>query len=251
MLQGYFDDSGSDGQRPPFVLGGYILPADNWAAFSDDWKAECSRPPTIDYFKMFQACDASGEFDLWQYDIRRHKILKLIEVMRKHKLHGLCSYFRWHEWRAFAKRLRGPAKTQPYSVLFFLIIDIVKEYQKDLGIFPQKSQLDFDEQGKSGQFAIEWYGRMCDASQPFYFSEEHLQILEGTPRMLNDKNYLPLQASDMLAWAMRRHLDDPPADPGILAPDFSWVYEELKPDLWAGVGFNQASWDEIRRQVGI
>jgi hypothetical protein len=92
LLQGYFDDSGSDGQRPPFVLAGYILQSEKWAAFSDDWRAECSRSPKINYFKMFEAVEGRGQFESIEYDIRRYKILKLIEVMNRHGAHGLCSY---------------------------------------------------------------------------------------------------------------------------------------------------------------
>ena len=251
MLQGYFDDSGSDQRKEqPFVLAGYILQAEKWAKFSDDWRAECQRPPQIEYFKMFEAADASGEFASVQYDIRRYKILKLIEVIHRHELHGLCAHFKWCEWRDFSRSLRGPAKDQPYASLFFLMIDVVKMYQENLGIFPQKSQLDFDNQGKWGRFAIDWYGRMMDDSQPFCFSREYREILEGTPHQLDDKQYVPLQAADMLAWAIRRKIDDTIiGDPGLVGPDFSWVYEELYPDLWGGLGYCQESWREIRRQL--
>jgi hypothetical protein len=244
MLQGYFDDSGSDGQRPPFVLAGYILPAEKWAAFSDAWNTELAQEPKIRYFKMFEAKEARGEFSSIRYEFRRAKILKLIEVMRKYQLHGVCANFKWDEWRTFSKTLISELKAQPYAPLFFLLIDVVKEYQKDLGLFPHKTQLDFDDQGKWGQFAIEWYGRMWAGVGPYGFSAEHKAMLEGTPRMLSDKEHVPLQAADMLAWAIRKRIDES-AVPG----NFDWVYDELHSDLWGGLGFSSDTWKAIKDQL--
>jgi hypothetical protein len=139
----------------------------------------------------------------------------------------------------------------PYVPLFFQIIETVIEFQKDIGIFPQKIQLDFDDQGKIGLIALDWYARMWSESEPLRFGEDQRMILEGTPRMLNDRDYVPLQAADMLAGAVRIKLDDPRRDPGVLAPDFSWVYEELYPDILGGLTFCQESWDAIFRQLGF
>ena len=241
MLQGYFDDSGSEGRQPLFVLAGYILPAEQWAAFADEWARECSLRPKINYFKLSEAVNGEGEFNLLPYDIRRYKILRLIEVMRKHKLHGVSASLKWAEWIDFSAGLKGPAKDQPYSNLFFLLIDVVREYQKDLGIFPQKTQLDFDQQGKAGQFAIEWYGQMLHPTTPYGFEEEYREILEGTPRMLDDKQYVPLQAADMLAGALRLSMDDVQRDPAVLFSDFRWVYDELHADFWGGIELQQGN----------
>ncbi len=37
MFQAYIDDSGRG--QTPFVLAGYIAPAEKWAEFSDKWQA--------------------------------------------------------------------------------------------------------------------------------------------------------------------------------------------------------------------
>jgi hypothetical protein len=76
-------------------------------------------------------------------------------------------------------------------------------WQKSENLFPPRVQLDFDDQGKAGEFAIEWYGRLMNGEPPLTFSGEHRAILEGTPRMLNDRQYVPLQAADMIAWVVR------------------------------------------------
>lgn len=251
MLQGYFDDSGSEGRQPLFILAGYILPAEQWEAFADDWEHECKQiQPRINYFKLSEAINGERKFDLLPYDVRRYKILRLIEVMRKHKLHGVSASLKWAEWTEFSAGLRGPAKDQPYSNLFFLLIDVVREYQKDLGIFPQKTQLDFDLQGKAGQFAIEWYGKMLHPTTPYGFEEEYREILEGTPRMLDDKQYVPLQAADMLAGALRLSLaGEGKRDPDAFFSDFRWVYDELHADFWGGLSYSKETWDALKLRL--
>jgi hypothetical protein len=62
MLQGYVDDSGSDGQQPPYVLAGFLMPVEKWAQFADDWKFQLDRQPAIEYFKMSEACSRVEQF---------------------------------------------------------------------------------------------------------------------------------------------------------------------------------------------
>jgi hypothetical protein len=208
MLQGYFDDSGSDGTCEPFVLAGYILPSTGWKDFSNDWKTILRRQPSIEYFKMSEAAIGRGEFSRIQLEFRRHKIRSLIELVGRHQLHGVCSCLNWTDWRHFNCALTGPAKDQPFSPLFFLLIDTILAYQKNLVLFPKEIQLDFDQQGSAGNFAIEWYQRMIEGVGPFRFTEQHRQILHGTPRMFDERECVPLQAADMLAWAIRSKLDE-------------------------------------------
>jgi hypothetical protein len=80
---------------------------------------------------------------------------------------------------------------------------------------------------------------------PFAFTDDHRSTLEGTPRMLNDRLYLPLQAADMLAWSIRRKLDDIPD----AFPEFDWVYGELEADLWGGLAYTGATWSKIKADL--
>jgi hypothetical protein len=50
MLQAHIDDSKTDSQL--FVLGGFIAPAEAWAAFTEEWQKELDQPPQIPEFKM-------------------------------------------------------------------------------------------------------------------------------------------------------------------------------------------------------
>lgn len=57
MLQAYIDDSHDTSSA--FVLAGYIAPAENWAAFSDVWRAILDTP--VPFFKMSKAHSGRSE----------------------------------------------------------------------------------------------------------------------------------------------------------------------------------------------
>jgi hypothetical protein len=242
MLQGYFDDSGSDGARPPFVLAGYILPAKRWENFSDEWQDELYREPRIEYFKMREAHSGNEQFS-FSSEFRQYKVRALSALIYKHMLHGLDTWLRWDEFSDFNAGLVGPAKDQPYSPLFFGIIDNVVAYQQDLKMFPSKIQLDFDEQGAAGRFAIQSYGTMLEICEKQGIEMDHKHIVEGTPRMLDDKQYPGLQAADMLAWCIRFQLDNKEWRNS----QWGWLCNDLNRSLWPGCRrFNKEYWDALK-----
>jgi hypothetical protein len=68
------------------------------------------------------------------------------------------------------------------------------------------------------------------------------QILEGTPRMLDDKEHLGLQAADMLAWPLRLR-----NQPQFNESPFAWLYEAIRGTVWPGCyGFGKQNWDARR-----
>jgi hypothetical protein len=242
MLQGYFDDSGSDGTRPPFVLAGFILPAERWETFSDEWQAECFAEPRIEYFKMREANGGNGQFS-FSSEFRKFKVRRLAALIDKHILHGINTWLRWDEFREFDDGLIGPAKHQPYAPLFFGILDNVAAYQIAQGIYPSKIQVDFDNQGTAGVFAIQSYGEMIEVCERQNIELDFRKIMEGTPRMLDDKKYPGLQAADMLAWCIRFQLDNSDWQES----EWAWLCNDLNKTIWKGcMRYGKPNWDEIK-----
>ena len=240
-LQGYFDDSGSEPQSFAFVIAGYILRSEQMEAFADDWLTALHQKPRIEYFKMAEAFGGEGEFSTMQSEFRKAKVRDMLAVIRLHKPRGIASFFNWEHFRRFSAYLPEPLKGQAFAPLFFQLIDNILEWQRAARIFPEKIQLDFDYQGSAGKFAIEWYGRIMENSGPFTFSADHKAILEGTPRMLDDRSYVPLQAADMAAWVVRNG-----GTPGIDIRGWEWLYEECGGTVWQySKGFGENTWDQI------
>jgi hypothetical protein len=228
MLQGFADDSGSDGIRAPFIIAAYILEAEKWTAFSDEWAAELKRDPAIQYFKMAEASEREKQFAGVAPEIVKYKIRQLLNVIAKHDLDGVYTQLDWNDFRTiFQPEVpEGPLK-HPYHTLFPGIIDAIVFYQERKGLFPSKIDLDFDEQGSLGDLALFLY--------PFlkkHLSPQIQEMLGRTPTMLDDKTVMPLQAADLLAWSLRREFD--PEDVG---KEWHWLYEEVKKTVCLGARF--------------
>lgn len=245
MLQGYFDDSGSEPQSFAFVIAGYILPTEKMAAFADDWVIALDKKPKIEYFKMAEAFSGDGQFANIQTEFRKAKVRDLLAVIYKHHPIGITSFLNWEHFKFFSRYLPGPIPNDPYVPLFIQLIDNVLSYQKASGIFPQKIQLDFDDQGKAGELAIEWYGRLMNNPSPLTFSDDHRTVLEGTPRMLNDRQYVSLQAADMVAWVTRNS-----GTPDIKTEGWEWLYRECGGTVWPYChGFAEKTWEQLLDQL--
>jgi len=103
-------------------------------------------------------------------------------------------------------------------------------------------QLDFDDQGEAGKFAIEWWGRMMHGPGPV-LPEAYRYLMEGSPRMLNDIEYVPLQAADMLAWTIRSDIASE------LDRGWYWLKEELISTMGQICPFLPDQWQQIRDAI--
>lgn len=124
-------------------------------------------------------------------------------------------------------------------MLFFLLLDNVVFYQKSRKIFPQKIRLDFDEQGSAGRFAIEWFDKLRDGVAMWSLPAEHKEIIEATPKMVGSKEYVSIQAADLLAWTTRASLE------GVLDSKWAWLHEELETTVLAGRGYSKETWEAM------
>lgn len=236
MLQGYVDDSGSDGLRAPFFLAGYILQAEAWAEFSDEWHTQLQRKPRIEYFKMKEANERTGQFSGMPEEFVKLKIRDLLTVLLKFNPDGVFAQLDWDEYRAILESGLPKAIRNPYHVLFPCIFDAVVDYQRNKEIFPETIDIDFDEQGEIGRIALEIYPRMKAAAP-----DDIRAMLGRTPTMLDDKTVMPLQAADMFAWNLRRE-----ADPADTEKKWHWLYEEIYKTTWLGYRAGKGALAELR-----
>jgi len=105
MLQGYFDDSGSESVSPLFVVAGYVLASEKWADFADEWKAALLKRPKIDYLKMREAFAGEGQFASYDFrlpEFRMAKVRELLAVLQKRSPKGIAT--------ALGRELRIPGQ---------------------------------------------------------------------------------------------------------------------------------------------
>jgi Protein of unknown function (DUF3800) len=208
MLHAYIDDSGR-GNPPVYILAGWLMGAEKWAAFSDEWKAALDEAPAIRYFKMKEAATCrEGEFLGWRNDARDAKLLRLALIIQKYGPLGIGFALKNADYGAIAKNLMSGVTDiwkrfkDPYLFSCYgLMIGFIRS-QRNLGI---SSPVDFifDEQMRLSAYVDEAYEFLAET-----LPEKARPLMGGRPVHKDDKKVLPLQAADMLAWHVRRAYAD-------------------------------------------
>jgi hypothetical protein len=207
VLRAYIDDSGTQGKEPFFTLGGFISTTDNWARFSDEWKAQLDADPPIPYFSMHRAFyPREGPFKGWKKRAIERRVAEFVRIIRTHAIMRVSCSMRKDDYEElikgkFVKNKKNPFHVidHPYFLCFWTLINAVIHYQREYG---WNTQIDFifDEQGKMGVETVRWFQIIKKVapkeSKPFFGSP---------PIFQDDKKFLPLQAADMYAWSIRRH----------------------------------------------
>ncbi len=193
MLQAYVDESVGDGI---YAMAGYIASAEQWAAFSDEWRQFLEMSPKIDYFKFSEAMHLSGEFQDWREEARDEKLSLLYKVIGAHAAAFVAVGIKIDEHKEiFGSRVIPRAWRSPYHLLLYSMISELARHQNELYL---DGPIDFifDEQVmEEGQIYQRWEGFKIA-------SRMQNNIIGSTPIFRDDKSVRPLQAADMLAGRM-------------------------------------------------
>ena len=202
MLQGFFDDSGSEPTASHFVLAGFVASADQWNCFSVCWQNKLDQSPSIDYFKMSEAMTFNGQFQGWPEGLRSQKVFELAEIIVAHIAARADVAIRWDHFQHFIKgHYGGPEFESPYFLLFYHLILTVNSYHQRVGLPNIELDYIFDVQGKVGANAAAWWAMVKSTIDP-----DRSALLGAPPIFGSDRRFLPLQAADMYAWLMQDRL---------------------------------------------
>lgn len=248
MIQSFVDDSGSDvgsGDRI-FVLASYAMEALRWEDFAERWAVQLRRPHEIKYLHMAEAEAGDGEFVRIDRIHRNRKVLDFAEVIGQCRPTPIYCAMRWRDYRKHIKDKVDLRLDSPYAVLFFKLLAahaqiqiemnnrLSDEDKERMGIAIKPVEFIFDKQGPIVEKrCLSWFYGLRER-----VSEPHRTILSNTPRFMDDKELVPLQAADMLAWHIRRayakdirqHIFD------LIAPD-GMVQYEIKEEELADIAY--------------
>lgn len=199
LLRAYFDDSGSDGQSPYYVLAGYIATIERWEQFADEWHVALADPPSIKYFKAREAFRLKDQFNGFTSDQRDAKVGALQKVLRSNALSGFVVAMEQESYDRHVKGKIPQSLDSPYFFCFLGLVELTARVITSVGL---KGTIDFvfDEQG------IEKRARpVFDAFKLWQWPSREVV---GNLDWRSDLDELPLQASDLLAWRLRRRLSN-------------------------------------------
>lgn len=228
ILQAYIDDSGTKNDGPLMVLAAMIGPAEVWAKISDAWERELNFQAggRIAYFKEDEAAHLNGEFRHWRAEARDAKVRRLSKIVNRTDLFGVWYGLDLDAHRSASKFSRplGDVKrhggNQPYLLLLPTVLMAAAAVARDK--FPEfkRMELIIDEQNVFSQDMNALYPGMRETLGKVA-GKELADIMPAQLMFRDDKEFLPLQAADMMAGTIRRVCLNDPA--GLRAVDLSAV----------------------------
>jgi len=191
-VDGYADDSAeTDGA---YVLAGWMSTAPRWADFSDDYE-KAGLPRSLHMRTVRRLHGA--------------RVRKLAEITERHAAYRVDCLLHRGNYNNIVKGKLRPELDTPYFLLFFQVI-LAAARLLDLTGSDDTIDWIFDEQGKIGLEANNWY----------WFIKKNAKSnlkrrLGSTPIFRDDEKVLPLKAADLLAWQIRRHVayEQPKGEP--------------------------------------
>jgi Protein of unknown function (DUF3800) len=221
-VQAFVDDSGGKGQAPSrhFVMAGLIAHSEDWASFSDEWKACLDTPPRVRIFKMREAASCGGQFFGWSESERDAKVLALARIINRYARIATYSAI---DLEAHAE-LWVPRQRKPHSEPYFwpfhntIMASCFELWDRG---WRERFEIIFDEQVIFGPRAKAWYPAIRDVVK--MRNPDEYAIMPADPMFKTDDEFLPLQACDLFAWCWRVGSD--------LGPDSERPFEWLLPEL--------------------
>jgi hypothetical protein len=200
FLQAYIDESEAQQGDKTICLAGYVLQADRWAAFSDDWKTVLDADPSIPHFHMVNWVDLGGQ----------ERVDALAAVVKRHTpLSVACSVSTVDFKQIFVPALNSvTTNPNPYFPCFLgLVLRLVQWLGKYGVTIPVDFILDEHQNEILETEAIQWY-HVAKARAKVTLPPNVAALFGSTPIFRDDEKMNPLQAADMLAWHLRRRSED-------------------------------------------
>jgi len=197
VLQCVIDESV---ENPLFVMGGYFAAAETWAAFTADWCAELARQPKTDYVKMREAASRSGCFDIFSEPERDARLDRFVEILNKHLGYGFAIGL---DEKVYCDVFRGKyavTMDAPYFFLGTFCLKTMWELQRYKLRSTDKVDFIFDDYSNPQKAEILSFWDDWSVRAPRWMRNR----MGSSPIWRDEKEWLPLQAADVLVWVARR-----------------------------------------------
>jgi Protein of unknown function (DUF3800) len=208
----YIDESGF-GQKPVYVMAGFLATSQQWASFTSEWQKCLDTPPRIEFFHMDEAMGLDGEFRYWRESARDDKLRDLSLVISRHTHFGFTCSLLHDDYVAVADGVQpgfpwlGVSKLDVKKLLrspyFYLLYSTISETVQWIDELSMPGEIDFvfDEQVME---KLKVLGAWEDFKHGNWVARGVKQRVGRMPSFQDDKVVRPLQAADMLAWVCRR-----------------------------------------------
>jgi hypothetical protein len=202
FLRAFTDDSASDAGERRLFMAGYLNRAEKWALFSEAWNEECRAAPRIEYLKMSEAQNLGDQFRGWSKEVRDEKLRRLGRVIRYFEPMSFEFSINREEFNRVVVPASPRGLKNPHLVACLAIMSGVSRFVAEKG---GDIPIDFifDRQDGVSDVVDLTFDSLKENLPP-----DARHLIRGKPRFEDDKQLLPLQAADLLAWHLRREQED-------------------------------------------
>ncbi|HEX8274814.1 MAG TPA: hypothetical protein VF615_19430 [Longimicrobiaceae bacterium] len=199
-LQGYFDESGTHAGSPAIAVAGYISTVEQWSEFTVEWKEALDEfgMPDSAAFHMTDFVNRRKHFKGWTEEERRGRLARLIQIINRHVIASIAIVIPGAAYAAVmsdkAKRITGGAYGLAATACFMDAAALLEP------TFPTVRIAYAFESGAKG------IGQIMKVFQENFNDPVQRAKLKLGGLTLAGKEVAPLQAADILAYEMFKHL---------------------------------------------
>jgi len=194
----YFDESGTHDGSEAVAVAGYVSTADRWVDFAAEWQAALN-DDSLDLFHMSDLSVGAPPFDKWTTVRRRQRFQRYLRIIERHALASVGIVIPRKAFDAtFTPRLRaicGGAYGLAAAACFMDLAETLRDGKLDGGVSY------VFESGAKGRREIE---KVFEANYRDLRQREVHRLV--SLRFDDKRRLLPLQAADVLAYELYRHL---------------------------------------------
>jgi Protein of unknown function (DUF3800) len=191
----YIDDSGSHKEGPAFVMGGLVAGWSEWARFSEEWREVLEEKPRLAYFKLKEALRLEEQFGRLSPKQRDDRCDRLFSILKRTAVFAVTVSVAWDSLK-IPLQLFPKIPLTPYQLLVIGLMGRVTSELTRMKLSP-RIMFVFDDHNEGSRLE-----RALDDLLP-YIPEAQQKPVMGISHM-DDREILPLQAADAVAWIARR-----------------------------------------------
>lgn len=217
------ESGGAEDQGRFFVMAGIVAPAERWALFADEWQACLDSKPKITYFKMKEAAGLTKQFTPKKFTekSRDQKLIDLARIINRHIDYVLPVSMELQAHRKiFANWGTAKIMDKVYHWPFHNMIMSSAFHVWETNNRKERFRMIFDKEVMHGPATRKFYPitkLALEADHPRF-----KKILPVDIAFEDDKEFLPLQASDLFAWCFRAGETD------FFNQPFAWLGAEME-----------------------
>lgn len=198
MLQAYFDDSGTHDRSETVSVGGFISTPERWLKFEEEWRSALE-DWGIPMFRMSKFANRARPFTYWTEEQRQQRLSRLLEVIDRNVLASIGAAIPVAE---FSSKLSPEAQLYcggPYGLaMTFIFMDLAPAVRRLHGEEAWIAYIVESGSDGAGEILKVFRENERDPQQ-----KELYRLL--SLRFENKRQYLPLQAADILAYELYKH----------------------------------------------